>query len=189
MYCTIDSSVSFVPSWFNILFDHSFAFDSTWWLALLALLPVLWWMSYGGLSGLGYWRRLWALGLRSLVFAAIVFALADMQLRKESDRLTVIYLLDQSLSIPDEQRQAMKTFVNASVRSHRLDEKQDRVGVIVFGRDAEVELPPVDFNYEMPRIESAVDRQQTNLAAALGAGDGPLPARCGQAGRHRHRRE
>lgn len=125
-------------------------------------------MSYGGLSGLGYWRRLWALALRSLVFAAIVFALADMQLRKESDRLTVIYLLDQSLSIPDEQRQAMKTFVNASVRAHRLDEKQDRVGVIVFGRDAEVELPPVDFNYEMPRIESAVDRQQTNLASALG---------------------
>ena len=150
------------------MFDHSFAFDSSLWLALLALLPVLWALSYRGLSGLGPWRRIWALALRSLVFAAIVFALADTQYRKKSDRLTVIYLLDQSLSIPEAQRDAMKAFVNASVREHRRDDKQDRAGVIVFGREAEVELPPVDFNYQMPRLESTIDRQQTNLEAALG---------------------
>lgn len=150
------------------MFDFSFAFDQASWLALLALLPVLWWLSYEGLSGLGKWRRLWALLFRSLVFCAIVFALADMQFRKESDRLTVIYLLDQSLSIPESQREAMASFVNASVEANRDDTKQDRAGVIVFGRDAEVELPPVDFNYEMRRIESSVDRQETNLAAALG---------------------
>ncbi len=112
-------------------------------------------------------RRIAALVLRSLVLAALVFALADMQYRQESDRLTVIYLLDQSLSIPEAQREAMASLVNASVKSNRDDAKEDRAGVIVFGRDAEVELPPVDFNYEMRRIESSVDRQETNLAAAL----------------------
>ena len=149
------------------MIDYSFAFDSAWWLVLLALLPILWGLSYQGLSGLGGMRRIAALVLRSLVLAALVFALADMQYRQESDRLTVIYLLDQSLSIPEAQREAMASLVNASVKSNRDDAKEDKAGVIVFGRDAEVELPPVDFNYEMRRIESSVDRQETNLAAAL----------------------
>ncbi|TWT47588.1 VWA domain-containing protein [Botrimarina hoheduenensis] len=149
------------------MLDSSLAFDSRWWLAALLLLPVLWGLSFGGLSGLGRGRRLAALVLRSLVFTAIVLALAEAQYTRTSDRLTVIYLLDQSASIPEAQREAMKSFVNASVRSHRRSEAGDRAGVIVFGRDATVELPPVDFTYEMPRIEAAIDRQQTNLAAAM----------------------
>lgn len=108
-----------------------------------------------------------ALLLRAGVFTLIVLALAELQYRKENDRLTVIYLLDQSLSIPDAQRESMIRFVNGSIREHREDAKEDRAGVIVFGRDAEVELPPVDFNYEMSRIESQLDRQYTNLESAL----------------------
>ena len=92
------------------MFDHSLTFDSTGWLFLLVLLPVLWVLSYRGLSGLGPWRHVWALGLRSLVFVAIVLALADAQHRQKSDRLAVIYILDQSLSIPEPQREAMKAF-------------------------------------------------------------------------------
>ena len=76
------------------------AFDSPAYLLLLLLLPVMWWLSYAGLSGLGRWRRLIALALRSIVFTAIVVALADIQYQKRSDKLSVIYLLDQSLSIP-----------------------------------------------------------------------------------------
>lgn len=150
------------------MFGISLAFDSPAWLALLALLPVLWVMSYRGLSGLGWWRRLWALAFRSIVFSLIVFALADAQYRKTTDRVTVLYLLDQSLSIPEPQREAMRTLVNGLVREHRRDDKQDRAGVIVFGGDAEVELPPVDFNYEMARIESVVDRRASDLAGAMG---------------------
>lgn len=150
------------------MFNSSLAFDSVWWLALLAALPVLWAMSYRGLSGLGGWRRIWALTLRSLVFTLVVFALADAQYRKTTDSVTVMYLLDQSLSIPETQREAMTSFVNASIRERRRDEKRDRAGVVVFGRDAEVELPPVDFDYELPRIESQVDRRQTDLAGAMG---------------------
>lgn len=149
------------------MFTRSLAFDSPAWLALLALLPVLWVMSYRGLSGLGWWRRLGALFFRSLVFSLIVFALADAQYRKTTDRVTVLYLLDQSLSIPEPQREAMRTLVNGLVREHRRDDKQDRAGVIVFGGDAEVELPPVDFNYEMARIESTVDRRASDLAGAM----------------------
>lgn len=149
------------------MFDRSLAFDSPAWLLLLLGVPVLWAMSYQGLSGLGWWRRLWALGFRTLVYTLVVFALADAQFRKKTDRVTVLYLLDQSLSIPESQREAMRTLVNGLIREHRRDDKQDRAGVVVFGRDAEVELPPVDFNYEMARIESSVDRRASDLAGAM----------------------
>ena len=56
-----------------------------------------------------------------------------MQYQRTSDKLTVIYLLDQSLSIPESRREAMVRYVNASIRDQRKSEKGDRAGVIVFG--------------------------------------------------------
>ena len=143
-------------------------FNSPWYLLLLALLPFMWWFSFRSLSGLGRWRRLAALGFRTLVLTLIVAALAEMQFQRTSDRLTVIYLLDQSLSIPEARRAAMIRYVNASIRNQRKAEKQDRAGVIVFGRNAEVEVPPVDFNIQlMPRVESLLDPEFTNLSNAM----------------------
>ncbi len=143
-------------------------FNSPWYLLLLGLLPVMWWTSFRSLSGLGHWRRLLALALRTLVLTLLVCAIAEMQYQRTNDRLTVIYLLDQSLSIPESRRTAMVRYVNASVRGQRKDEKGDRAGVIVFGRNAEVEVPPVDSNVPlMPRIESLLDRDYTNLSGAM----------------------
>lgn len=143
-------------------------FNNPWYLLLLALLPAMWWFSFDSLSGLGRWRRLLALAFRTLVMLLIVAALAEMQFQRTSDKLTVIYLLDQSLSIPEARRDAMISYVNASVKDQRKSEKNDRAGVIVFGRNAEVEIPPVDFQVEVPhRIESLLDREFTDLAGAM----------------------
>ena len=143
-------------------------FNSPWYLLLLLALPAMWWFSFHSLSGLGPWRRLFALALRTLVLMLIVAALAEMQYQRTSDRLTVIYLLDQSLSIPEARRTAMISYVNASIRDQRKAEKDDKAGVIVFGRNAEVEVPPVDFNIQLGRrVESLLDRDFTNLAGAM----------------------
>ncbi|MEM9186290.1 MAG: VWA domain-containing protein [Planctomycetota bacterium] len=134
----------------------------------MLLLPVLWAWSFRSLSGLGSWRRLLALALRTVVFALLVCALSEMQYRQKNDRLTVLYLLDQSYSIPEDHRAAMVRYVNATVREHRRDDKEDRVGVIVFGQDARVEASPVDFDYEMRGGEIAdLNEEYTNLEAAL----------------------
>lgn len=143
-------------------------FNSPWYLLLLLLLPAMWGFSFNSLSGLGRWRRLFALALRTIVLLLIVAALAEMQYQRTSDRLTVIYLLDQSLSIPEARRTAMISYVNASIRDQRKAEKDDKAGVIVFGRNAEVEVPPVDFNIQLGRrVESLLDRDFTNLAGAM----------------------
>jgi uncharacterized membrane protein len=142
-------------------------FDSPWYLLLLALLPLVWYVSHGSLSGLGTWRRWGAITLRSLVLVLLVLAIADMQYRQKSDRVMVLYLLDQSLSIPQSHREAMREFVNEAVNKHLQSEKGDRVGVIAFGREAEVERVPRDFFDDLRDIETTPDPQFTNLAGAL----------------------
>ena len=89
------------------MFNLKIAFDQPWWLLLLLLLPLLWVFSFHSLSGLGRYRRLFALFFRSAVFTLLVLALAGIQIQKISDRVTVIYLLDQSESIPKPTREAM----------------------------------------------------------------------------------
>ena len=103
------------------MFNHSVVFDSPGYLLLLLLLPAMGWLSFAGLSGLGHWRRLIALTLRGLVFTIIVLALADLQYQRRSDQLAVIYVLDQSLSIPTAQRMEMVKYVNASIQQNRDD--------------------------------------------------------------------
>ncbi|HEX3869863.1 MAG TPA: VWA domain-containing protein, partial [Pirellulales bacterium] len=142
------------------------AFDSPWWLALLALIPALWWLGLRSLAGLGAWRRIAVILLRSGVLALLVLAAAELQWLQASKRLTVIYLLDQSKSIAEPQRQAMLRYVNAEVTRHRHDE--DRAGVIVFGREPVVEIPPYDAEVALGlQTESLVNADHTNLAGAV----------------------
>ncbi|HVW36183.1 MAG TPA: hypothetical protein VHB99_02720, partial [Pirellulales bacterium] len=87
-------------------------FDAPYYLLLLALAPLLWWLSFRSLGGLGRIRRLVVLLLRTAVLVLLVMAAAEIQWVRRNDRLTVIYLLDQSLSIPPERRAAMVEYVN-----------------------------------------------------------------------------
>src|SRR5206468_12509590 len=124
------------------------AFDQPWWLSLLLLVPLLWIFSFKSLSGLGPYRRIFALLFRTLVFTLLVLALAGIQLQKISDRMTVIYLLDQSESIPKLTREAMLTYVSSDIEKHRhagsaTNATEDKAGVIIFGREATIEYPPL----------------------------------------------
>lgn len=143
------------------------SFRRPWFLLLLVGVAVLVPLSLRSLAGLGAYRRHFALVLRMAVLALLVLAGAEAITARPSDRLTVIYLLDLSRSIPDDRRQAMIEYVNRSVREHRI-RSNDRAGVIVFGREAQVEIPPFAETIQVPRvIESAVRPDFTNLEAAI----------------------
>ena len=156
------------------MFSYHPTFAAPAYLAILLLLPVLWWYSYRRLAGLGRLRRWLALLLRTLVVVLLVMAAADLQIVRSNDHLTVIYLLDQSLSIPEGKRAAMIKYVRDEVHAHRRD--KDRAGVIVFGRDAAIELPPFDDDLQMGNsIESLFDPQATNIAAAMKLAQATFP--------------
>ncbi len=161
-----------------VMFGWQFSFDKPLWLIGLLLLPLLWWFSFRSLAGLGQLRRVAALGLRTLVLAIFVLALAEIQLQWVSERLAVVYVLDQSLSIPEEQRRAMREYVAREVRTHRKREHDDMAGVVVFGRDASIEVPPFDDDIRpAAQFESLfqVPRDATNLAAALKLANASFP--------------
>jgi uncharacterized membrane protein/Mg-chelatase subunit ChlD len=144
------------------------SFDHPGYLWLLLGLPLLWWIGFRSLAALGRYRRVFALVLRSSVWLAIVFAIAGVQLVWVSDRVTVMYILDQSESIPRAKRQVMLNYVVRNVRRHRDGSRADRAGIVVFGRDATIEIPPYDDNIPLQRLESTLQRSDaTNLESAL----------------------
>jgi len=152
-------------------------FDHPGYLWLLLALPVLWWIGYQSLGALGKFRRAFAMIFRTVVWTAIVFAIAGVQMVWVSDRVTVMYLLDQSESIPQAQRSEMLEYVIANVRKHRVRAREDRAGIIVFGRDASIEIPPFDDDIpQLRRVESMRGRADaTNLESALNLAQASMP--------------
>ncbi len=144
------------------------SFDSPGYLALLVALPLLSWWSYRSLAALGNFRRWVAIVARSIVILLVVLALAEAQFKRISERLTVIYCIDESLSIPEALKPAMIQYVNEEIAKHREGQKLDRAGAIVFGGDPAIEHPPYDDNIVVSyNSESQFDKEHTNLAAAL----------------------
>ena len=89
------------------MFDYHVSFHLPWYLLLLLLIVPVWLLSIKGLSALGRVRRWVVLALRTAVMLLLILVLADIQWVRTSQRLTVVYLLDQSLSIPELQRREM----------------------------------------------------------------------------------
>lgn len=159
------------------MFGLRIGFEQPSYLILLAFLPLLWWIGYQPLRALGPIRRFIALTLRSLLWTVVVLAIAGIQWVWTSDRLTVMYLLDQSESIPVAKRQVMLDYAIQSVREHRNRERGDRTGIIVFGRNASIEIPPFDDDIpEIRELESLQgETDATNLESALNLAQASMP--------------
>ncbi|MFO0956354.1 MAG: glutamine amidotransferase [Isosphaeraceae bacterium] len=136
-----------------------------WALALIpVLLPALVWFSYRSLAGLGPVRRLLAIGLRSVILLLILLAIAQVQSVRRNDRLSTIFLLDLSQSIPREWQRLMIDFVNKQVDRKGTN---DLAGVVTFGKSARVEVPPTPFFSPFMGFENPIDAEYTDLAAAI----------------------
>lgn len=159
------------------MFNLRLGFDHPSYLWLMLALPILWWIGFESLRVLGPVRRWFSLIARTVVWTVIVFALAGVQLVWVSDRVTVMYLLDQSESIPQVKRQVMLNYVINNVRRHRDRTREDRAGIVVFGRDAAIEIPPFDDDIpELRRLESLRGRSDaTNLEGALNLAQASMP--------------
>ena len=156
--------------------DYTLTFDAPAWLWLLLMLPVLWWFSIRSLSGLGPFRRWLALGLRTLFTALVIIALAEPQWVRTSDRMTVMFLVDQSLSIPPEQREAMVQYVKRASDRPFL-RPGDRAGLIAFAREAAPVTPPVEESVPVGsrKLEVDIDREFTDLASAMRMAQATFP--------------
>lgn len=157
-----------------------------WWLLLLLLVPLIIRLSYRSLAGLGPVRRWVAIGLRCLLVIFLVLALAEVRVRHQDENMTVLFLVDRSLSIPEERdpeappesaralldrrAERIERFINDSIEKRSSEHKRDRAGIIVFGRRPRLEFPPTDapnVNFHFKDMASQIDGNYTDIAAAI----------------------
>lgn len=137
-----------------------------WWLiAIPLILPPLIWFSMRSLSGLGTFRRALAIVFRATVLILIVLALAELQTVRKNDKLSTIFLLDVSQSVPHEWQRPMQDYVTAATKSQMRT--GDMAGVIVFGKNARVESPPTPHPSALIGIENQPDPEYTDLGSAI----------------------
>ncbi|MGH7127400.1 MAG: VWA domain-containing protein, partial [Planctomycetaceae bacterium] len=142
--------------------------------ALVLVAPWVWWMHVAGAHGLGRIRGTVSLATRLLLVGLFVMLLAEPRAVRTRDSLSVVYALDISDSIDQASTDAALEFVAATVHDKPQD---DEAGLIVFGRNASVELPPrMSFPLEESiHLNSRIDRDATDLEQALSLSAAMLP--------------
>jgi uncharacterized membrane protein len=171
----LQTTTAFLNQAGRALLSIGFDDKQVWWLLGLLLIPVMVWVSHGRLVGLGPVRRWLALGIRCLLIVFICLALAEAHARQTAQDVTVLFLIDRSLSIPAEfenekdlRQERIFNFINQAVAKRGPNREGDQTGVIVFGRFPRLELPPAKVR-QLPikTIHSVVDNNYTDIAAAL----------------------
>ncbi|OGV75032.1 MAG: hypothetical protein A3K19_14795 [Lentisphaerae bacterium RIFOXYB12_FULL_65_16] len=138
---------------------------------LTLALPWVWWLHVTGFSGLAGARSLIALLTRFALLGVLIMLLADPRAVRKSDALSVVYALDMSDSVGDKAADMALTFITRTVTEKP---EKDEAGLVVFGRDAAVELPPrTTFPFEA--VNCRLARDATNLEKGLSLAAAMLP--------------
>ena len=130
-------------------------------LALLLAVPlgalaVLFWRN--GYANLNHRRRTAALATRLVLIALVILAFADLHLRLPQSRQAVVFVADLSAS-DAASKSTMRSLIDAALRQRPSG---DAAGVVVVGRDAQVEQP-VSALTGFDGFQEVVDDNYTNL--------------------------
>src|SRR6266478_3666022 len=150
----------------------SMQFTHPWYLLLLA--PGLGWVIWFAWKSdvqVSAWRRWTALGIRMVVLALVVFAIAGLQWLNPLEGMNAFFVLDRSDSIPASQQDFAKEFVN---KSSKQKKNTDKAGVIVFGSEASIESSP-NSAVDVQKIQAVVGTERTDLAGAIRLGTAAFP--------------
>lgn len=148
-------------------------FDRPVWLLLIPILgAACWWLSRGGLSGLGRGAKWAALAVRVLGVCLLAGALAQPQLRKVAEAVSVAVVVDVSRSVPSGAQERIDRFVADAQESRRED---DLLGVVTAARSAFVQASPGRMVRGVER-RFVGDRDGTNLGDAVNLAIASLPS-------------
>lgn len=138
---------------------------------LIALAPWFWWLHHTGGSGLSGGRAVVALFVRLCLVGTFVLLLAEPRAVRKSDTLSAVYALDVSDSMGDKVSDQALSWIMQTVQQKP---EKDEAGLVVFGRDAAVELPPRP-TFPFETINSRVGRDGSDLAKGLSLAAAMLP--------------
>ena len=143
-----------------------------WFIALLALAPLLLLWLRRTVRRLTPLRRRLLSGLRLLVLLLLVGGLARLALTRPYEQVNVVFALDLSHSVSAAVRKQALDFILQVSGAKRA---QDGAGLVVFGAEAYLEHR-VARRFSLPDIASEVDGSATNVARALQVSAAGFPA-------------
>ena len=150
---------------------HWVIFTNLWPFALLSLTVWFWWLHVAGYSGLSGARAQAALLIRLLLTGLCVLALAEPRIVRETHGISLVYALDVSDSMGAKVSDKALGFV---VKTAGAKPEKDEAGLVVFGRDAAVELPPrSSFPFEV--INTRVAKDATDISKGLSLAAAMVP--------------
>ncbi len=139
----------------------------------LLLLPVLWLVQRWTLSDLPRLQRWLNVALRAAVLAALVGALIQVVVTTFESRVTTVFLVDTSASVPDE---VLDRAAERIDEAREAKEPYDEVRVVGFAAHPyRVSLPDEQPLETIPRSDEQDARLYTDIAAALRMSYGLFP--------------
>ncbi len=124
----------------------------------------------------GWSRRRWrdwvSVGLRIIILVLVVLSLAGIQIVRSADELAVVFLVDASDSINQEQAAQAETYVRSAIETMGPN---DQTAVILFGANALVDRPMSGLA-ELAPITTVPQSLQTDIAKAVRLGLALFPA-------------
>jgi uncharacterized membrane protein len=147
-------------------------FDRPEWLWAFALAVPIVVLAFWSRRRLASGRRFTALGVRLLLLASIVLALAGPSWSSAVDALGVVFVVDRSASVGNAGAETARRFIEEAVAHQGPD---DRVGVVVFGAESLVEAEPTEA-LQFHGVEARPSPHQSDIAAGLRLASALLPA-------------
>ena len=144
-------------------------FDRPAWLWLALLIALLWWMARRSLAGLGPVRGRLCMIMRAVVVIVLVLVIAGTHKIKKNDDLSVLFLLDESRSVPAEVRKQGEQFIKSACADMRPN---DRAAVLTFDGLTNIEQLPArpgpEGGLHIPlSLAEGQSPDRTNIAQAL----------------------
>jgi Mg-chelatase subunit ChlD len=132
-------------------------------LALLGLIPALWFLALNVPRRLSPLRFGFSLVLRSTLIAALVLALAGTQLQLPVQQMTTVFLVDGSDSVGSSARAQADAFIKEALLNKPAD---DRAAVVVFGENALVDRAPM-LSRMFSKVNADPIATRTDIAEAV----------------------
>lgn len=146
-------------------------FVRPWAFALIVFVPWVWWMAVAGYAGLSRARTMVSMLIRLCLVGLFIILIAEPRAVRTRDVMSVVYCVDISDSVGKSTDKSLE-FVAETVKRKQ---ESDEAGLVVFGRNSAVELPPrMSFPFE-GILNSRIERDATNLEQSLSLAAAMLP--------------
>ncbi len=141
------------------------------WLGILAAWPLLLLFGSRSLTDFKLWQRILSCAVRVALLAVIVAALVDIERTEDSQRVSLIYLVDVSDSVPDEMLREAEADIQKAIQSTKDNDTNYALNVQVVTYAAEPRVlqfkPDSEIKLNRHGETGSEAQQATDIEAAL----------------------